>query len=267
MIREQAQELNILQNPVDLDLGEIFHLRYGPLDLYLERAESQLRLRWMTSQDFMDSSFEYQLPFKGMFPENLLSEKRFAFTGKIPPLKILPCLGEKPFVARPETPFMILPGEKTSIYLSTPMSLRIMDNQSHQIIDELPVIERTKTWFGDSFTSGQLCFFTHIHAALKEDELPFRPHRALTLVTIENRSKKTIQIKRLKIPAPYLTLYQEERGVFVTSTLNVKCDIKGKVKELKIVRPSLGDGKNVQIFPPREALPSSIFKSVTELMR
>ena len=243
MNRKEAEALKVFREELDMGKGNIFHLRYGPLDLYIEKKINELSVRWMTSNDWMDSSFHYQFPFTGVYPETLLKEKRFAYKGDNPKLMVLPCLGEKPFVARPDNTFMILPGEQAKIYLSTPVSVRLIDMNGDRVIDEIPVIHRTQTWFGDSPTYGQLCFFTNIKAALNEENLPFRPHRAMTHVVVENKSQKPIPIERLKIPVNYLRLYQDNRGLFVTSSLYVKCDVKGKVKDVKIIPPENEHGE------------------------
>jgi hypothetical protein len=266
MNRDDAKDLKIFRQELSLQQGEVYHLRYGPLDLYLEKNKNEICIRSMTSNDWMDSSFHYHFPFEGMCPQNLLDEKRFAFSKESPTLKILPCLGEMPFVVKPDTKFMILPGQRAKIFLSTPMSLRIYDVDHDQVIEEIPVLHRVKTWFGQSPTSGQLCFFTKIHAALDEDSLPFRPHRALTHVFIENSSTEPIPIQKLKIPVNYLKLYQDERGLFVTSSLSVKSDKKGQLKDLKIFAPET-EGELLLIQEPREHLPHRFFKSINELMR
>ncbi len=267
MNRDQADELKVFQSDLNMQDGENFHLRFGPLDFYLEKISTEIRVLWMTSNDWMDSSFHYQYPFTGMQPSNLLKEHRFAYSGKPSRLRVIPCLGEYPFVVKPDSTFMILPGEKAKIYLSTPMNVRLVDLGASQVIDEIPVLHRVKTWFGNSPTSGQLCFFTRIHAALIEENLPFRPHRALTHVYIENSSKLPIPIEKLKIPVNYLTLYQENRGVFVTSSLSVRIDNNENLKDLKIFAPEDEDGSLTMIHGPREKIPKSLFKSVTEIMR
>lgn len=267
MKRSEAEELKVFQTDLELSEKQIFHLRFGPLDLYVEKIDNEIKVRSMTSNDWMDSSFHYQFPFEGMYPQNLLQEKRFAFSENSPTLKVLPCLGELPFVVKPDNTFMILPGEKAKIFLSTPMSVRIHDCHSNQVIDEVPVLHRVKTWFGESPTSGQLCFFTRIHAALVEENLPFRPHRALTHVYVENSSKEPIPIKKLKIPVNYLTLYQDNRGLFVTSSLSLKSDMKGQLKDLKIFPPILKDGDLYKVQEPRDQIPKMLFKSITEVMR
>lgn len=265
--RQEAEELKVFRTELKMEQGQLFHLRYGPLDLYIENSPNEIRVRSMTSNDWMDSSFHYQFPFEGMFPDNLLTEKRFAYLEKSPALKILPCLGELPFVVKPNSTFMILPGEKAKIYLSTPVNIRLSDVHTNQVITEIPVLGRVKTWFGDSPTNGQLCFFTRIHAALIEENLPFRPHRALTHLYVENKSKEPIPIKKLKIPVNYLTLYQDDRGLFVTSSLSVKSDVNGQLKDLKIFPPNENSGELFKVQEPRDQIPKMIFKSTTEIMR
>lgn len=267
MKRQEAEKLKVFQTQLNMQDGQSFHLRFGPLDLYIEQITTELRVRSMTSNDWMDSSFHYQFPFTGMFPRNLLSEKRFAYSSKAPSLRVSPCLGEKPFVVKPDTTFMILPGERAKIYLSTPMNVRLYDVDSSQVIDEIPVLDRVQTWFGETPTSGQLCFFTRIHAALIEENLPFRPHRAMTQLFIENSTDQPLPIERLKIPVNYLTLYQESRGLFVSSSLSIRIDRNENLKDLKIFPPTDSNAALVTIQEPRDNIPKALFKSTTEIMR
>ena len=266
MKRHEAHELKVFQTTLDLQEAQSFHLRFGPLDLYIEKIATEFRVRWMTSNDWMDSSFHYRLPFTGMLPRNLLTEKRFAFSKDCPRLKVAPILGEKPFVVKPDTTFMILPGEKAKIFLSTPMNVALRDADSLRLIDEIPVLDRIKTWFGETPTRGQLCFFTRIHAALIEENLPFRPHRALTHLYIENSSNHPIPIEKLKLPVNHLNLYQEERGLFVTSSLSLRIGHRGRLRDLEI-HPPRTSGDLVTIQAPRETVPKTLFTSATELMR
>lgn len=267
MKRQEAKELKVFRDDLAMEVGETFHLRFGPLDLFLENSINEIRMRWMSSNDWMDSSFHYEFPFEGVIPEKLLSEKRFAYSERSPTLKVTPCLGERPFVVKPDTTFMILPGEKAKIFLSTPMNIRIEDVNSKQVIDELPVLNRVKTWFGQTPTSGQLCFFTRIHAALSEESLPFRPHRAMTHLFVENSSNLPIPIQKLKIPVNYLRLFQDGRGLFVTSSLSVKSDNSGKLKDLKIFPPEEYSEDRITVHEPHEVIPKRLFKSMTEIMR
>lgn len=267
MTKKEAEALKVFRDKLDMHDGDVFHLRYGPLDLYLEKIDNEIRMRWMTTNDWMDASFHYQFPFQGMFPETLLTEKRFAYAGKTANLNVVPCLGEKAFVAKPDKTFMILPGEKATIYLSTPMNVKIIDANNNRVISEIPVIHRNQTWFGETPTYGQLCFFTQIRAALVEDNLPFRPHRAMTHVVVDNRSKQVIPIERLKIPVNFLTLYQDDRGLFVTSSLYVKCDVKGRLKDVKIYPPIEGHNSLYRLLEPRDQMTNVLFQTVSELMR
>lgn len=266
MKRHEAEELKVFQTILSLNNGQNFHLRYGPLDLYIERTQSEFRVRWMTSNDWMDSSFHYKLPFTGMPPTNLLKEKRFAFSKECPRLKVTPILGERPFVVKPDTTFMVLPGEKAKIFLSTPVNVALTNADTGLLIDEIPVLHRVKTWYGETPTSGQLCFFTKIHAALIEEKLPFRPHRALTHLHVENSSSEPIPIEKLKIPVNHLNLYQEPRGLFVTSSLWLNIGKKGRLRNLEI-RPPRVEGDLVDMQEPREAVPKMLFTSIAELMR
>ena len=268
MKTDRAEALKVFRESLHIKDGESFHLRFGPLDLFLKKEEVELTVHWTSSNDWLDQSFTYEYPFQGRLPESILSTERFTFSRDIPSLKIQPCLGELAFVAKPHEKLMILPGEKAKIFMSTPMSIAIIDEKTNQVITEIPVMDRAQTWFGETTTKGELCFFTRIFAALKEENLPFRPHRAMTHVHVMNRSRKTIPVERLRIPVPYFSLFQKENGRFVTSSLEVLCDIKGKVRDLKIRPPKTNIENLFKISSPRYNVSDSFFvTSVKELLR
>ncbi len=267
MNRQEAEQLKVFRTDLEMNEGQIFHLRFGPLDLYIEKNRNEIRLRWMTTNDWMDNSFHYQFPFESLIPQNLLQERRYASTASSPVLQVVPYLGEKPFVVKPDTSVIILPGEKAKIFLSTPMNIRLIDATTQQIIDEIPVLNRVKTWFGESPTDGELCFFTRIRAALTEENLPFRPHRAVTHLFIENSSKESLPIEKLKIPVNILDLYQDDRGLFITSSLSLKSDAKGKLKDLKTFPPEVEKGSLHHFHSPRTLMRKMTLKTITQFMR
>lgn len=267
MNRQEAEQLKVFRTTLEMSEGQVFHLRFGPLDLYIQKNHNEISLRWMTTNDWMDNSFHYQFPFESIIPLNLLQEKRYASHATHPIFKVVPYLAELPFVVKPDTPFMILPGEKAKIFLSTPMNIRLVDLERDQTIDEVPVLKRVKTWFGDSHLDGELCFFTKIRAALTEDHLPFRPHRAQTHLYIENSSKEPIPIEKLKIPVPILDLYQDERGQFVTSSLSLKSDARGRLKDLKTFPPQMENGELFHFHAPRSAIRKMSLNSITQFLR
>jgi|GEM_PF-727825 len=265
---EDAKQLKVFQEPLSLRQGRVFHLRFGPLDLFLEKTDIELILRFTSSHDWLDTSFHYEHPFSGVLPEKLLKTQRVAFSRQIEQLKVIPCLGERSFVARPLTRLSILPGESAKMFLTTPMSVQVLDWESSEVLSEVPVMKRTKTWFGADTTRGEVCFFTNINAALKEENLSFCPHRAMTHVHIVNRSKRPIPLDRLKIPVPYLRLFQKEDGRFITSSMDIECDTKGEIRNLKIRPPRAQDSTLTMISKPRlKEVPSFFSRPISELLR
>ena len=265
---EDGKKLKVFQTLLELQENQMFHLRFGPLDLYLTKNDIELVIRWSTSNNWLDSSFHYDLPYEGLMPENLLTTQRVAFSRKISNLRVIPCLGEKPFVAHPFDRLDLLPGEKTKVFMSTPMSVQIIDTGEGEVLAEIPVFQRPLTWFGENTIRGEVCFFTNINAALSEEDLPFRPHRAMTHLHISNRSNAVIPIERLKIPVQFLSLFQKENGRFVTSSIDMDCDNKGRVRKLEVRRPRTNVKSLTAIAPPRKRESRLLLpKTVSELMR
>jgi len=246
---QDSEKLKVFQTLLTMPAHEIFYLRFGPLSLYLSKSETELTIKWYTSNDWLDSSFNYDWPFEGVLPESLLTTHRVAFSKEIPSIQVIPCLGEKAFVAKPFHRLDLLPGQKMKVFMSTPMSLEILDAEKGESLAEIPVFNRPLTWFGENTIRGEVCFFTNIHAALREEDMPFRPHRAMTHLNITNRSSERFPIKRLKIPVNYLSLFQRANGRFITSSIDIDLEEGGHLK-------------NVQVRPPR-----SNIKNLTPMAR
>lgn len=251
MSTEDSEKLKVFQTLLEMPSHQVFYLRFGPLSLYLAKSETELTIKWSTSNDWMDTSFSYDWPFTGILPETLLTTHRVAFSREIQSIQLTPCLGERAFVAQPFDRLDLMPGQKMKVFMSTPMSLEILDAVEGESLAEIPVFRRPLTWFGESTIKGELCFFTNIHAALREEDMPFRPHRAMTHVNITNRSSERFPIQRLKIPVHYLSLFQRANGRFITSSIDIDLESGGKIRSVQI-RPPRTNIKNLtSVAAPR----------------
>jgi hypothetical protein len=86
----------------------------------------------------------------------------------------------------------------------------------------LPLQRPSDTWFGPSKTRGELCFASGSAFAVSAESLIYRPHRAVTAVTIVNRGEDLFRIDRMSIPTPSLSLYSGEQGWLWTSGVRIE---------------------------------------------
>lgn len=232
----QFQELKAFRTPFQLEEGQILHVRLGPLDLFVGHFFQEWRVSWYSSNDYLDNSFELNLPFQGKVPELLSSQIRYTYSRDSNSfIKVTPVLGDLPFVAKPTKPLMVLPGETVKIYMSIPLFLRLELEEPYCLIEEIPVLMSPKTWFGKTTIIGSVCYSTRIKAVLDRKELVNRPYRAVSQLIIENRGHDSLHVERLKVPAPHLSLYQREDGLFMTSVIHYIRDSSGQIKTVDVI--------------------------------
>jgi hypothetical protein len=256
-----SQELKVFRSPFFLEEGQILSLRFGPLDLYIGHFFQEWRVSWYSTNDYLDNSFRLELPFNGSVPEILNSQVRYTYSRPCNSfIKVTPVLGDLPFVAKPTKPLMVLPGETVKIFMSIPLFLRIEIEQPYALVQEIPVILSPRTWFGETTIIGTVCYATRIKAVLDKKELVHRPYRATSQLIIENRGEDSLHVERLKVPAPHLSLYQTEDGLFVTNVIHYIRDSSGSIKTVDVITKDQED--HFFIAGPRQSPDPSILNPI-----
>lgn len=250
---QNTSELKVLRDPFELALGSILSLRFGPLTLYLGHFFQEWRLSWTTTNDYMDNSFALHHPFTGEIPHELTSMIRYTYSRPCNHfVKVTPVLGDLPFVAKPTKPLMVLPDETVRIFMSIPLFVRIETEDPYHLLEDIPVLQSPKTWFGDSTVRGEICYATKIKAVLNQAELINRPYRAISQLEIQNKSAHPLHVERLKVPAPFLSLFQGEDGLYYTSVMNFVCDYDGTIRNVDIDSQEDQFQDKVLIASPRQ---------------
>jgi hypothetical protein len=145
-------------------------------------------------------------------PERL---ERFASADAGDELELLPVLADRPVVARPEHPFSILPRQACTVFVGTPLWLRIQTPGDHPVqLTEFPIQRPSDTWFGPNPMVGELCYVSRTYCKIRREDVEPRPERALTAVSIRNNADTPLFLERLKLPVEYLSLYENEGGLW-----------------------------------------------------
>ncbi len=250
---ENTSELKALRDPFELELGQVLSLRFGPLSIYLGHFYQEWRVSWTTTNDYLDNSFALHHPFTGEIPHELMSMIRYTYSRPANHfVKITPVLGDLPFVAKPTKPLMVLPDETVRIFMSIPLFVRIETEDPYHLLEDIPVLQSPKTWFGDSTVRGEICYATRIKAVLNQSELINRPYRAISQLEIQNRSAHPLHVERLKVPAPFLSLFQGDDGLYYTSVMNFVCDYDGTIRNVDIDSQEDQFRDKVLISSPRQ---------------
>jgi hypothetical protein len=203
--------------PQALELEQCWQVAIGPLTLYLKRNLQE----WLFSfERDNESELQCRLESNGAvcLPE-LLATQRFMFRHSPTTFQLKPKLLDRSVVIKTRQRVSIPPGENSVFYISSPVVIDITVQQPELSLLQIPVQRLSDTWFGPPTHQGELCYADKTQARHCLEEVPPRPHRAITAVTIENRSTAILTLDKLSIPLPYLALYGHQDGSLWTDPI------------------------------------------------
>lgn len=201
-------------HPLGVADEECWLLRVGPLSLYVQRQVGQ----WLVGSERVDDTeAHYRVAREQLvaLPEDM-KPARFVFKNAPLELCLSPRLLERPVVVRTNQPVQVPPGENITFYISSPVCVALGLPSLGVTLQEMPSVQLSDTWFGPSTQVGELCYAARTHARNSREEVPLRPHRAVTPITIVNQSKEFLSIEKLSIPVPFLAVYGAEDGTLWT---------------------------------------------------
>lgn len=216
----------------ELAESKVAHWQIGPLDLWIQHLKNEWRIAHSIKNDPLLNDFKSLIPSND---EDLTTKEnlaRYGFSKSSNKLALKPILADRAIVTQPETPFSILPGEKITVYVSTPLWIQIQ--VSGKTLQEVPVFRPSDTWFGPSTLEGELCYASKTNCRLRLEELPSRLHRATTAVHIDNTQEKALLLENLNLPLKYLSLHQAEDGQIWTESVTFKQSHDSKLSYLQV---------------------------------
>lgn len=192
----------------------------GPTTLWLYRSANDWRIIHRqtndpTATDPMVNRSAVRLPVSEAEMNEVLATEdpeiqttRYSFQKTESQITLEPVLADRPVVSRPEHPLYVPTGESVTLYLSTPVWIRIELKESERQLQEVPSHRMSDTWLGPSTLDGELCYATRTSGRLRLEHLPVRLHRAITPLRIENRAEDSLLLERVQLPAEHLALYR-----------------------------------------------------------
>jgi hypothetical protein len=122
------------------------------------------------------------------------------------------------------------------------------------LLDELPSLRPSETWFGPSTTEGELCYATRTAGRLHLETLPVLRYRAITRILIRNRAHDALLVERIQLPVQYLSLFQAPNDLLWTQAVTLERGRDGGLAGLHIEdRPPAEAEGAVLIREPRQA--------------
>lgn len=219
-VEAEPVSLDVWWEPVELAVGQSWRYNVGTLLLYLQRGDSEWQLAWRELEDIAEHYRVVSEPAEALPAE--LPAERFVFQ-KVPGRFCLkPRLLDRPVVVKNLQPVHLPAGEHVTFYISSPVCVVVELSKPVMLAREIPTLRLSDTWFGPSTREGELCYATRTHARSRLQDLPRRPHRAVTPVTVHNQSSEVLTIDKLSIPVPYLAVYGTAEGVLWTDPVSLR---------------------------------------------
>lgn len=114
---------------------------------------------------------------------------------------------------------------------------------------------------------GTLAYASKTACRLSLDELPKRPHRAVTPIRIFNRAASSLKLERILVPVPNLILfYSEDQGLWTQTISLSRNEERGGLAELEIERDSPDSVDSVTAeWPAREQREGRLIQAFQEI--
>jgi hypothetical protein len=208
------------------ELGARRHWRIGSLSLWITRLEHEWQVAHCWSDDPFDGSLE--IARDDVEPPAELMPRRYLFTGNPSHLILTPRVADRPVVTRPELPLIIPGGESATIYMASPLWVEFAVELAGQSgkpdkpppsFAELPVWRASRTWFGDNTLEGTLCYAARTRARVEPGDV--RGPRITTAVRVSNEHGEPLQVERLALPLPQMSVFRDAQGQLWTEAASV----------------------------------------------
>lgn len=253
-----------------VEAGRLDFWQIGPLHLWIQHLPHQWRLNWKHGSDWLEPRIRAVPGSHGEAPPADAQQTSCMYGESRDELIFAPALADRPVVTRLTHPVQILPGEQVTLYIVSPLWLRMEMAQPSKVMHELPIFRMSDTWFGPMSTTGELCYASRGAAFLQLRDVPLRLHCVITAVTIRNSGNKPLPVLRIKLPLPRLSLFYSPRTGFWTDTVTLESRGDAEMASLKLERQPPPDASPTQfVAGPRMGAsePNSVIRAFSALFR
>lgn len=238
----------------------------GPLRLAVHHGVHEWRVsyQWL---DLPDGVMDCSVAEVAGEPPVYDQQERYIFHTPGATLHLRPKLADRPVISRPVTPFHLLAGEETTLFVSSPVWLHLEAGEPGRDLTEIAIQRPSDTWFGPSTREGQLCYDSRTSGRLHLTEISQRPHRAVTRVVIRNDGVDALLLERLSLPVPYLSVYEANDGLLWTTPVTMVREASGEMGMVKIHQrpPQEASGARPLSLPRERPEQGSLVRALSAL--
>jgi hypothetical protein len=258
---------------VRLAVGQVARVRAGPSTVHLQRLAAEWRVWREQSEDpYAPVAERAQVQPE---PPTGTPSGRYSFAAAPDVLYVRAALADRPVVIRPEGALAIGGGQTVTLFVSTPawLSLTLAGVANGKgrrdvlgVLWEAPTHRPSDTWFGTSTLDGELCYAVRTAGRLAVGELPLRPHRAVTPLTIVNEARAPLVLDRVQVPLPQLALHVDRDGRLWTDGVRFTREADGDDAALRVVPAKLQGGERLAT-PRTPASPNVVLKAFSRFFK
>lgn len=220
-----------------LEEGQAVRWRIGALELTIERLAREWRIAGVpatTEPEANGDGTHWSVDREAAGRPIDEHTERYAFRSTSAALRLTPALADRPVVSQPTIPFYVPSQEEATIFVSSPLWLRVEVGHPPKLLHDAPLQRPSDTWFGPSTLEGELCYSSRTHNRLRLEEVPLYPDRAVTPVRIRNEATNALLLERLNLPVPFLSLFATDAAALWTPTVTMLREHDGTSASLKV---------------------------------
>lgn len=239
-----------------LKTGNSSQWNIGPLSFAIEHLMEEWKISYERQEDD-PNTLEHWSFFSGAFsPIGYADTARYILRKRATSIEVKPMLADRTVVMRPAAPINLIAGEEVMLFVSSPLWVQIcVDGDKPTLLQEIAIHRPSDTWFGPSTRQGELCYASKTSGRLQLDQIPQRPHRAITPLVVRNLASNTLLLERVALPAPLLSLFATDDGQVWTQTATLVRETDGDMASLQIGRgaPKESNGAKLISGPRKES--------------
>ncbi len=228
--------------------------RIGPYALWVRAGEREWRLWRASSGDAMTTELELAIETDESRIAADASLTRVGLTGAEPVLGMRPALADRDVVVRPDIPVVVPAGARIELYVTTPVWVVTSVGKDGPMLLDEPSHRLSDTWFGPNTLTGELAYAIRTASRLDLADVPRRPHRAITKLTVINEGRDQLPVDRLKVPVTGLAIYADGSGGLWTDHVTLERRLQpGEAAASVSAGPGVADVQAHRIAEPRVA--------------